>query len=98
MRTVVEPQQAIHCTRCGSTLVWPVALSDVEKAEIAQSARPHPIHAITSIKTRLNLTLTQAKALSLHISQARGQCHRCGTSLGGAEAICTKCNSANLNW
>jgi hypothetical protein len=88
----------IQCPRCGARLAWPSSLTNDQAAAIAALTRANALDGARYAHEKLGLELTDAKAISFHITRQRGMCHRCHSAIAGSESVCAKCNSLNLDW
>jgi hypothetical protein len=88
----------VRCPKCGAEVVWPASLSHEQTTAFAALARGSRLEAAQFAHEKLELALTEAKALSYHITRERGVCHRCGSPVVGAESVCARCSSVNLDW
>jgi len=77
----------IHCPRCGAEVVWPSSLTHEQATAFAALTRSSAFEAARFAHESLGLALTEAKALSYHITRERGVCHRCGSPIAGAESV-----------
>ena len=79
-------------------VLWPSSLTDEQTSAFASLKRSSALEATRFAQEKFGLALTEAKALSYHITREPGVCHRCRSPLLGLESTCTKCHSANLDW
>jgi len=47
---------------------------------------------------QFGFTMQEAKALTLHVTRKKGECHRCHRPVTDGASICSHCRSANLDW
>ena len=97
---LIEPmgRPYIACPKCKTNVVWLESLSEADRHAIAETTRQSRFEGAKRMVSEFGLDLRLAKGLSLHISQPRGKCHRCGGALSGAVSLCPNCRSANLDW
>lgn len=97
---LIEPNGRPHieCPKCRTCVVWPGSLTSNQASTFAELVREAPVAAVRHAHDHLHLGLREAKALTFHVTKIRGTCHRCGTPVTGAESVCLKCRSANLDW
>jgi hypothetical protein len=78
--------------------VWPEGITSAEAAAFANVSRRSRVKGARYAHEKLRLELRAAKVLALHVTSAKGVCHRCLSQVSGMESVCTKCCSANLDW
>jgi ribosomal protein L40E len=90
----------INCQRCGAEIELPDEIPPSVKAEVrGLIKRSRRLEAMMYLRDKASLTLAQSKAVSFHLSNEDGICHRCGNQLSAqGETVCGKCKSFNLNW
>jgi len=92
-------QASISCRRCGGTDIhWSSDLSEHDKATFAAKARENKIGSMKFARASFAMSLKDAKALALHVSDSGNRCHRCHGDIALGTSVCGPCNSANLNW
>jgi hypothetical protein len=69
-----------------------------QTSAFATLKRSNALEAARFAHEKLGLEMTQAKALSYHITREPGACHRCSSAVAKSELICASCRSANLDW
>jgi hypothetical protein len=80
---------SVTCPRCKATITWPTVLSAEEKRVLADALRSNPLGTVPGTRSELGLDLSQAKALSFHITRERRKCHRCRTAVDGEVSVCS---------
>lgn len=97
---LMEPSGRPHieCPKCRTYVVWPSGFTAEQKAALAVLVRSGTLEGFRYAHEALGLDLREAKALSYHITRSKGICHRCKSEIAGQETVCTKCQSANLDW
>lgn len=97
---LIEPDGRPHieCPKCRTCVVWPGSLTLAQAAAFAELVRSDSLAGARHAHEHLGLGIREAKALTFHVTKSRGMCHRCGTAVEGAESVCVKCRSANLDW
>jgi hypothetical protein len=87
------------CRRCRIDVVWPESLTLNDKALFADTARSSRVRAMQVAHSTFDIDLRQAKALSMHVTSARGKCNRCRRPIRPGEvSVCEQCNAVNLDW
>jgi len=85
----------VTCPACGASWAAPDAVPPERRQLVAALVRAHhPIGAIAQLRESTTLTIRDAKAITLHISDTPGQCHRCRATLADEpEIVCPSCNT-----
>jgi DNA-directed RNA polymerase subunit RPC12/RpoP len=88
-----------ECQKCGAKVELPDEVPRHVRSEVQRIAEQSRIDAMMYLRNQTELDLARSKAVSFHLANANGGCHRCGTTLPvGDEVGCEKCKSFNLNW
>lgn len=85
------------CRKCLPTNVsddWTIE-KKIETASLIR--KTSPIFAIQYFRP-IGMNLSDAKNISLHVTQEKGFCHHCKTELVEYEGKCPKCKRLNLDW
>ena len=92
----VEPPKL--CPKCLPFEV--LDLSREARATVAEIARTKSrLDAMLWLARIAGHPLYESKALALHLTHTRGQCHRCTAALPELEqSNCPNCGSLNLDW
>jgi Zn finger protein HypA/HybF involved in hydrogenase expression len=100
MEEIRYDETYVRCEKCGGEWNEPKHLTEQAKTEIAGFARARdPIHAIQSLRLDSEISLRDAKAITIHISRTKDQCEKCGSALTSeGRTSCPKCKSTNYNW
>ena len=79
---IIEPngRPYVACAKCRQNVVWPQSLSSQDKAMLADECRIGGLKCAKLAISRFGFDLSEAKALSFHITRERGKCHRCGAT------------------
>lgn len=99
MQPLIDPRGRPHikCMKCRTEVVWPLGLDSELAAEFAEVSRADRLEGQRFAEAQFEFGAREAKALSLHVSQPKGQCHKCGKPVPQGESLCS-CRSANINW
>jgi hypothetical protein len=90
----------VTCPACGANWDMPDTISPQRRSKVAALVHAHdPLAAMAQLREGTTLTLRDVKAITLHVSDTPGQCHRCGATLADEpEVVCPSCGSLNYNW
>ena len=90
----------VKCEHCKSVWELPDQISLEITEEFARLSRERqPMKAMIFLRTQLEISLRDAKAVYSHLAYLKDQCHRCHTALEGDDiVICSNCKSLNYNW
>ncbi|WP_316234184.1 hypothetical protein [Bradyrhizobium sp. SZCCHNR1098] len=97
---VEHARLSVFCPKCTTTVTWPSSLSATDQARIAAEIRRSPIEGHKLLVAQFGFSMAEAKALTLHVTQTAGTCHRCRRPLSRKDdvIVCEMCRSANLDW
>ena len=89
---------SLYCPRCKFEVAVPVLDTPARSALAEQVRSGEKIEAIQAIREH-QPDLTQAKAITNHVTGAGGRCVRCSHSFEeSGEHYCPQCEALNLNW
>jgi hypothetical protein len=88
------------CGQCGASWLAPDMLTEALQNSVASWVRAgQTILATQQITSASPLTLHDATAITLHITQEPGTCHECSYPLTGkATDHCPFCQAVNYDW
>ncbi|MGJ5121006.1 hypothetical protein [Bradyrhizobium oligotrophicum] len=97
---VEHARLSVHCPKRTITVTWPSSLSAEHKAKIAREIRRSQIAGHKLLAAEFGFSMAEAKALTLHVTQTAGTCHRCRRPRSRKDdvIVCEMCRSANLDW
>jgi hypothetical protein len=89
-----------YCKRCRTSFPIPDLSAEVLKPILIAIREDNTVlKAIPLIQKAGDLEIRKAKAVAMHITQAKGYCHKCKSKLSGSgQTECPKCQSINLDW
>jgi hypothetical protein len=98
--SLIEPKGRPYkvCGKCRTCIILPDSISEEDKHKVADLCHADQrMEAIRHLRMSCLPDLREAKAIVIHVTGAKGICHRCRSPLKGNET-CPKCKSLNLDW
>ena len=91
--------ELLSCLRCTPSVQVSDDILSAVREELCSLVRQNKRLQGMMVLRHMGVPLIDAKFIVLHLSQADGTCHRCGTIVEGQGAqYCKNCRSLNLKW